>query len=740
KHLATPAQSSRSSLQYKKPPRICERICKTSNNYDKTTGTGKNSLGIEINSQNNRHHPFLQAFEDVSRLLAKRVVSPWLYLDFIYGLIPEGKKVAYCRKVAYEFVDNIVRLKREELATLKSNNEPVENKTFLDMIIDSSSKIKGYSDVEVREEVIVIMSAGSDTSAVGTGYTAVMLSRYPEVQEKVYQELEEVFGNNSRPVTAADLPKLVYLEAVVKETLRLYPPVPIYVRETHSDCKLPNGLTVPKGVALLFLLHGMHRNPKYWGDDAEQFRPERFFEGSLRHPVQFIPFSYSVRNCLGGTYALMSIKTAMATMLRRYRLLPPAGLDPQKIKEPLPVSYDIMMRHATSAFHYYLMAKVSELLDTVFFVLRKKKTQITFLHVYHHTLMVAATWGMLKYNPTYVIILIGTINSFVHILMYAYYGLSAFPSLDKYLWWKKYLTAFQLIQFGIMIVHAAVATAVSECTPSYILLFTIFFNVLLMIYLFSDFYLKSYVKKEDNIQVKNNLKQFLLGILGTLEVRRKDVLLKTSCRTLHEECDSVEMVAQPKCVCTFHLERENLMNLFKKAARIANDQGGLSSFWLGPKLYIVVTDPETVDVVLKSCMDKDDTTMRIKVQTESALGVKMNSQQNSDHRFMKAFEKVSHLVARRIVTVWMHPDVIYKNLPIYKEFKESRRVLFDFVDKLIQNKREELKNNNNQLYDQSGRRTFLEMMIMGSGGERGYTDLELREEVLNSIQFRHSDK
>ncbi|XP_073951326.1 cytochrome P450 4V2-like [Choristoneura fumiferana] len=305
----------------------------------------KNSLGIDINSQNNRYHPFPQAFEDASSLLGRRIVSPWLYWDFIYGLMPEAKKVAYSRKVAYDFVDNLVRLKREELAALKSNNEPVQNKTFLDMLIESSSKIKGYSDVELREEVIVILTAGSDTSAVGTAYTAVMLSRYPEVQEKVYQELEEVFGNNSRPVTAADLPKLVYLEAVVKETLRLYPPGPIYVRETHSDCKLPNGLTVPKGVALAFILHGMHRNPKYWGDDAEQFRPERFLEGRLRHPVQFIPFSYSIRNCIGGTYAMMSIKTVLATMLRRYRLLPPAGLDPQQIKEPLPVSFNIMMRH-----------------------------------------------------------------------------------------------------------------------------------------------------------------------------------------------------------------------------------------------------------------------------------------------------------------------------------------------------------------------------------------------------------
>lgn len=100
---------------------------------------------------------------------------------------------------------------------------------------------------------------------------------------------------------------------------------------------------------------------------------------------------------------------------------------------------------ATTLYHEYLIAKVTELVDTVFFVLRKKKNQITFLHVYHHTMMVVCTWGMLKYTPTYAIIMVGTINSLVHVIMYAYYGLSAFPSLEKYLWWKKYLTAFQLV-------------------------------------------------------------------------------------------------------------------------------------------------------------------------------------------------------------------------------------------------------------------------------------------------------
>ncbi|XP_047992102.1 elongation of very long chain fatty acids protein 7-like isoform X1 [Leguminivora glycinivorella] len=145
----------------------------------------------------------------------------------------------------------------------------------------------------------------------------------------------------------------------------------------------------------------------------------------------------------------------------------------------------------------YFVAKITELLDTVFFVLRKKMNQVSFLHVYHHSLMVIATWFALKYNPTDVLIFLGTLNSFVHVIMYGYYGLSAYPSLAKYLWWKKYITSFQLIQFGLITIHAFTSAFVSKCNTSFVLLFTIFFNLGVMIYLFSDFYVKSYVKKDE---------------------------------------------------------------------------------------------------------------------------------------------------------------------------------------------------------------------------------------------------
>lgn len=103
----------------------------------------------------------------------------------------------------------------------------------------------------------------------------------------------------------------------------------------------------------------------------------------------------------------------------------------------------------TSAMYYYFLAKISELLDTVLFVLRKKERQISFLHVYHHTLMVVVTWTALKYEPSVHLLVPGVVNSFIHVLMYIYYGLSAFSRMAKYLWWKKYITTLQLVSKAV---------------------------------------------------------------------------------------------------------------------------------------------------------------------------------------------------------------------------------------------------------------------------------------------------
>ncbi|XP_037874916.1 elongation of very long chain fatty acids protein 4 [Bombyx mori] len=143
--------------------------------------------------------------------------------------------------------------------------------------------------------------------------------------------------------------------------------------------------------------------------------------------------------------------------------------------------------------YLYLTAKFSELLDTVFFVLRKKYSQITFLHLYHHTVMVIATWAMLKYWPSHTLIYIGFINSLVHVFMYSYYGLAALgPGVAKYLTWKKYMTKFQIIQFISIILQYVAAIRISECPPSKGVALFVFCNTAFILLLFLNFYLKSY--------------------------------------------------------------------------------------------------------------------------------------------------------------------------------------------------------------------------------------------------------
>jgi hypothetical protein len=110
----------------------------------------------------------------------------------------------------------------------------------------------------------------------------------------------------------------------------------------------------------------------------------------------------------------------------------------------------ISFQMARAVWIYY-MAKIIELLDTVFFVLRKKTSQVSFLHVYHHTLMPICAFIGVKYLAGGHGTLLGVINSFIHVLMYTYYLLSAMPSMQKFLWWKKYLTLLQIVSGIVML-------------------------------------------------------------------------------------------------------------------------------------------------------------------------------------------------------------------------------------------------------------------------------------------------
>lgn len=137
-----------------------------------------------------------------------------------------------------------------------------------------------------------------------------------------------------------------------------------------------------------------------------------------------------------------------------------------------------------------------DLLDTVFFVLTKKQSHITFLHVHHHAVMVVLIWVFGKYLPGIEMAVVGVCNTVVHMCMYFYYLIAALgPAYKKYLWWKKYLTLLQIAQFLIIIAYTTTALWIA-CGFSkyvcYLIIFEAFFNLSL----FVNFYVKAYGKKD----------------------------------------------------------------------------------------------------------------------------------------------------------------------------------------------------------------------------------------------------
>lgn len=152
------------------------------------------------------------------------------------------------------------------------------------------------------------------------------------------------------------------------------------------------------------------------------------------------------------------------------------------------------LRIANAVWWYYF-SKLLEFGDTLFFILRKKDKQLTFLHVYHHSTMFSFWWIGIKWVPSGSTFLPAMVNSFIHVLLYSYYGLAAMgPRVAQYLWWKKYLTILQLIQFtGALIL--GVNAIRSECDFPMWMKYTLVVYMVSFIVLFGNFYAKAYIRK-----------------------------------------------------------------------------------------------------------------------------------------------------------------------------------------------------------------------------------------------------
>lgn len=157
--------------------------------------------------------------------------------------------------------------------------------------------------------------------------------------------------------------------------------------------------------------------------------------------------------------------------------------------------------------YMFFTSRLVEFADTVFFILRKKESQATSFHVFHHSSVPTATWFFLKFAPGGNSGIFPFINIAVHTIMYTYYFLATFPSMKPYLGWKKYLTQMQIIQFFIIIAGCIQPLFIPGCKfPRALLVIMVLFSFV-FIYLFVDFYLRSYnTAKKKSLKLTDNNK------------------------------------------------------------------------------------------------------------------------------------------------------------------------------------------------------------------------------------------
>jgi cytochrome P450 len=206
----------------------------------------------------------------------------------------------------------------------------------------------GMTDRQLRDEVVTLVLAGHETTALVLFYSFYLLAQAPESAERLAAELREVLGD--RLPTAADVPRLQYTEWVVRESMRLYPPAWGIAREALADCEI-GGYHVPKGTQLFMVQRLVHRDRR-WFEDPETFKPERWDNDLIKRLPRcaYFPFGDGPRICIGNHFAMMEAVLIVATISRRFRptimpgqtleLLPSITLRPRH-----PISMRLMTNH-----------------------------------------------------------------------------------------------------------------------------------------------------------------------------------------------------------------------------------------------------------------------------------------------------------------------------------------------------------------------------------------------------------
>ncbi len=227
-----------------------------------------------------------------------RYISPGLWI--IWRGLPRPSYRAAIQQLD-DYLDQMIALRR------RSGEHPDD---LLGSLIAS-----GMPDALIRDQLLTLIIAGHDTSTALLAWSLYLLSTHIDVQKTAQAEVDQVLGE--QPPSFAQLAQLRYLDQVINETLRLYPPIHLGSRIAAADLEF-QGYPIGAGQRVLYSIYLTHRDPRYWQTPAA-FDPDRFTPDQVRQraPYTFLPFGGGARNCIGTAFAQVEAKVILARILQK---------------------------------------------------------------------------------------------------------------------------------------------------------------------------------------------------------------------------------------------------------------------------------------------------------------------------------------------------------------------------------------------------------------------------------------
>ncbi|XP_011865449.1 PREDICTED: uncharacterized protein LOC105560707 [Vollenhovia emeryi] len=299
------------------------------------------AFGIKIDSMKYPTNKFFVYGKEATNFLVGSGVIKFLFLR----TFPSLGRILNLKIISDNVTNFFKNLIQTTIAT--RDEQHIRRPDMLQLMMDIRGK-EGHRELDIDDmtaQAFVFFFGGFDTTSTAMCFAAHEIAANPEVQTRLQQEIDKVLEESKGDVSYEAINQLEYLDAVISETLRFYPPVPFLERQCQKSWELPPALpnekpfVIKKGMTFWIPVYAIHHDEKYY-DDPEKFSPERFLDNKTYHNSScYIPFGLGPRMCIANRFAMLEVKVLLFHLLARCELKPSAKtMSPIKFRKSLLVA------------------------------------------------------------------------------------------------------------------------------------------------------------------------------------------------------------------------------------------------------------------------------------------------------------------------------------------------------------------------------------------------------------------